>query len=130
MKNKLIIVSICYLFLAQACTKDKKEETVACTLPDSISFKQQVQPLFNQYCNTAGCHSGTTPTGNLNLTDSVAYDQLTRKGKGYIDTLNPSYSLLYAQMVSTTNPMPPTGKLDECKTNLILKWITQKAKRN
>ena len=78
----------------------------------------------------AGCHSGSNPKGNLNLENSESYEQLWRKKSGYIDTLNPSLSVLYASMNSSSNPMPPAGKLDNCTVELILRWIQQKAKNN
>ncbi|HEU4717713.1 MAG TPA: c-type cytochrome domain-containing protein, partial [Bacteroidia bacterium] len=81
-------------------------------------------------CNTAGCHSGTSPAGGLNLEPANAYAQLTSHQGGYIDTLHPEFSLLYSQLISTTTPMPPTGKLDDCTIKLVLKWIQQKAKNN
>ena len=131
MKNKIQLILLGLIGLCiYACKNDQQAETIPCSIPDTVSYKLNVQPLFNQYCNTSGCHSGKNPAGNLNLSDSVSYAQLMRKGKGYIDTLNPNFSLMYAQMTSVSSPMPPTGKLDKCKTDLVLKWITQKAKQN
>ena len=68
--------------------------------------------------------------GNLNLESAVSYGNLLDPQMGYVDTINPSSSLLYNSMNSTSNPMPPNGKLDKCKIELILKWIEQKAKNN
>ena len=117
-----------------SCTKEKAQPVspdvtaISCDTIETVSFSQHIMPLFNQHCNTAGCHGGSSPRGNLNLEGSVAYTQLTTKG--YIDTLKPNFSILYAEMMSTVRPMPPSGKLDTCKTNLVLKWIQQKAKNN
>jgi len=119
-----------------SCTKDKGTPVpkVAVTCPSdtiaTVSFNLHILPIFNTYCNGAGCHSGTSLAGNLNLAPSVAYSQLTQSGKGYIDTANPNYSVLYSQMNSTSSPMPPTGKLDACTINLVYKWIQQKARNN
>jgi hypothetical protein len=123
-----------YLFIAaisfSSCTYEKVEPVVACKTPTTVSFKQDIQPIFDAHCNTAGCHSGNNPEGNLNLEASKSYAQLWRKGKGYIDTLNPKFSVLYASMNSTSNPMPPAGKLDACTLALVLKWIEQKGTNN
>lgn len=81
-------------------------------------------------CAVQGCHSGTSPEANLDLDSASAYTQLAKAGTGYIDTLNPTAGLLYASLVSTTEPMPPTGKLDECRIRLVLKWLQQKAPDN
>ena len=123
---KSTILTIATVLFCCACTHIKMD----CATPTTVSFSQDVVPIFNKNCNTSGCHSGTSPSGNLNLEASVAYAQLTRKGKGYIDTLTPQYSVLYASMNATTNPMPPNGRLDNCTLALILKWVEQKAKNN
>ena len=123
----LIIV---LLFSMVSCTYEKVEPQVVCVNPDIVSFKKDIQPIFDKHCNTAGCHSGNNPSGNLNLEAAVAYSQLSKKNNSYLDTLNPKYSVLYASMNSTGNPMPPNGKLDRCTLDLVLKWIQQKAKNN
>jgi len=99
-------------------------------IPDTVSFNADILPVFRSYCSTSGCHSGSQPEGNLNLEDSVAYSQLHTPGRGYINTTKPEISVLYTQMISTTQPMPPTGNLDDCRINLVLKWIEQGAINN
>lgn len=123
----VILLATCF----SSCLYEKAEVAeVKCDLPDTVSFNRDLLPLFASQCATSGCHSGAHPEGNLNLEASVAYAQLTDSRSGYVDTLNPEFSLLYAQMNSVSDPMPPTGLLDKCKRNLILKWIQQKAKNN
>ncbi len=121
---------ILILFFCCSCTYEKGELNTACISPAVVSFKQDVMPIMNEHCNTSGCHSGSDPAGNLNLEPSVAYAELMDSRSGYVDTINPEYSVLYAQMNSVSNPMPPIGKLDKCTLELILKWIKQKAKNN
>jgi hypothetical protein len=118
------------LFLMASCAYEKVEPQVACASPEMVSFKKDIQPIFDDHCNSAGCHSGANPSGNLNLEPALAYAQLSKKSSGYVDTLNPKHSVLYASMNSTGNPMPPNGKLDRCTLDLVLKWIQQKAKNN
>lgn len=123
---KLLIMTLATVLLCCSCN----HEEAACTPPTTVSFSQDIVPIFNKNCNTSGCHLGTSAAGNLNLEASVAYAQLSKRGKGYIDTLTPQYSILYASMNATTNPMPPNGKLDNCTLGLVLRWIEQKAKNN
>lgn len=125
MSKYLVLLSFSFLF---SCNKAKVEEV--CQTPMSVSFKQDLQPIFNTNCATSGCHSGTKAAGGLNLEASVAYVNLMDTKSGYIDTLDPKAGLLYTSMTSVTNPMPPNGKLGKCTTDLILKWIEQKAKNN
>jgi hypothetical protein len=118
------------LFFMTSCTYEKVEPQVTCVIPDMVSFKKDIQPIFDHHCNSAGCHAGNNPSGNLSLEAAVAYSQLSKKSNGYLDTLNPIHSVLYASMNSSGNPMPPNGKLDRCTLDLVLKWIQQKAKNN
>lgn len=113
-----------------SCTRDSAPPKLDCPLPDTVSFSQDIQALFDANCSTSGCHTGINPAGGLDLSVGQSYSQLTATGSGYIDTLNPKLSLLYSQMTSQSSPMPPTGKLDGCKIALVLKWIEQKAKNN
>lgn len=128
--KQYLLIGCLFLFSVWACKREKVEPHTDCKTPDVVSFKADIQPIFDTHCNTAGCHGGNSPAGNLNLEASQSYTQLWRKKSGYIDTLNPTYSVLYASMNSTSNPMPPTGKLDACTLELVLKWIEQKAKNN
>lgn len=101
-----------------------------CPTPEQVSFSKDVLPVLVNNCATQGCHSGKTPEAGFNLDAAVAYATLSKKGSGYIDTLAPRYSALYSSMASESNPMPPTGKLDRCKLELIEKWMAQEAKNN
>ena len=116
--------------LTDSCTYAHRE-TVPCALPDTVSFSRDIQPIFTTHCNEGvDCHSGSRPGGNLNLEPGKAYAELDDPGSGYLDTIKPRFSLLYAQMISVSMPMPPTGNLDDCTTDLVLKWMEQKAKNN
>ncbi|HEX8546953.1 MAG TPA: hypothetical protein VF691_08335 [Cytophagaceae bacterium] len=108
------------------------EPTKGCTasLPEVVSFKRDIQPIFNKNCNDALCHSGSTPGGKLNLEPSLAYSNLNKTGRGYIDTIKPESSVLYVTLISRSNPMPPNGRLDECSLALIRKWMDQNAPNN
>ena len=120
------------LLALQACTYDKLDVEVDCNevLPDTVSFSKDILPIFEKNCSTSGCHSGAKPEANFNLESSKAYATLTKKGSGYIDTIDPKGSVLYSAMVSVTQPMPPTGRLDKCTLEMIERWMKQKAKNN
>lgn len=119
MKNRLIVLILICGF-SSCKPKDDCE-----TIPSEVSFSKAVQPIFDRSCNTSGCHQGTTPAGGLDLSAAKAYDQLSSVGSGYVKAGNSAGSLLYLQMNSITNPMPPTGKLDACEINLVKGWIDQ-----
>ncbi|MEO6132323.1 MAG: hypothetical protein ABIQ02_10780 [Saprospiraceae bacterium] len=129
-RSLTLIVLIALTGTFSACTYDNQED-IGCTgVPESISFSADVLPIFRSSCSTVSCHSGVEPTGNLNLENGVAYEQLTRVGSGYINTDFPNHSKLYTQLNSLALPMPPAGKLDQCSIDYILKWIEQGALNN
>jgi hypothetical protein len=126
MRISVLVFSLLAL-AAGSCTYDHAGD---CSLPDEVSFSRDIQPIFDAHCTTPDCHAGAAPAGNLNLEAAQAYAALSQPGKGYLDTLTPHFSLLYAQMISVSEPMPPTGNLDDCTTGLVLRWIEQNAKNN
>ena len=99
-------------------------------MPDTVSFSKNIIPLLTTNCAIPTCHSGSKPAGSLNLDASAAYSQLGKSGSGYIDTLNPTYSVLYSSLVSTSTPMPPNESLSTCNLQLIQKWMKQGGKNN
>ena len=109
-----------------SCSSDKLEiAPCASEIPATVSFQKNILPLFHATCSLSGCHTGAFPQAHLNLDDSVAYSQLWKPGKGYVDTINPNFSVLYTRLTDVNRPMPPAGRLDACKIQLILKWIQQ-----
>ena len=125
-KSDFLLLSL-LVFLFFSCNK---EQTEHCKIPAEVSFKNDIQPIFNLNCISSGCHAANKPAGGLNLESAGSYIELLGPKSGYIDTLNPNSSMLYISMTSATNPMPPKGKLDDCTNQLVLKWIQQKAKNN
>ncbi len=138
MPRFLIYSNLCLMMmvvlLSHACTYNKPDikpaVNCASTMPQVVSFTRDIKPILSSNCATAGCHSGSTPEGNLNLEPSLAYSQLKQSGTGYIDTTDPKGSVLYSSIVSVSDPMPPLGKLDPCSIELILKWMQQGALNN
>lgn len=125
MNQKLIIKSLfigaLVAFGAVACTYETLEPVVT-AVPDSVSFKLNIIPVFNKSCNSSGCHgkSGIPP----DLTQQNAYISLTFFG--YVDTDVPAESIFYQKIT--------TGTMKQFATDqdraLILKWIEQGALDN
>ncbi|MBK9981846.1 MAG: hypothetical protein IPP15_05375 [Saprospiraceae bacterium] len=121
---------IIYGITVYSCTYDNLENHPCASAPDMISFSIDIVPVLNTNCSTLLCHSGSEPAANLNLEADKAYNSLQKEGSGYINTANPTHSVVYSQLFSSSKPMPPDGKLDPCSTSLILKWLEQGAKNN
>lgn len=129
MKFLTCIALLMILSLALAdCTKPKAKAEIACTT--TISFRQDIIPIFNSYCAIPACHTGANPTGFLNLDSAAAYDNL-RRGS-YFHAYQPQYSTLYNKVTGGGGAgiMPPTGQLPASLTDKIYCWIQQGALDN
>ncbi len=97
-------------------------------MPDTVSFKNDIVPVFMMSCDQSTCHSGTDSKGRVNLEPAYAYRNLFQHN--LIDTLNPTQSQLYERLTSPNSSMPPGIYLDNCTLKTILTWIEQGAKNN
>jgi hypothetical protein len=120
--NKRLYISMVLLSIACIACNDKE-----CNTSSSLSFANDIQPIFNDNCATSGCHDVSTQKGGLNLSAGSSYAELSQVGSGYINTSNPKSSVLYSSMRSN---MPPSGVLDKCTLEKIEKWMEQGAKNN
>jgi hypothetical protein len=92
----------------------------------TVSFANDIIPIFNQSCNGAGCHN----TGGVppDLSPTNAYNALT--SGGYINTTLPEESELYQWMKGNRNiPMPIDGA-NAAYNAKVLAWIRQGAQNN
>jgi len=92
----------------------------------TISFSEDVIPIFNASCNVSSCHNGSGPSPDLRA--SVAFDNLWEAV--LIDTIEPANSELYLWMTGAKGlAMPPQG-VQPVDAATILQWIDQGAKDN
>lgn len=117
----MILLAAGFMLALNSCSYDwiEYEEPV---IPDTVSFKSDIVPIFNQSCNASGCHSagGFDP----DLSPENAYGDLINGG--YIDTANPEGSTLYLSIASgsmKTYAQPGDAEL-------ILEWIKDGANNN
>ena len=91
-------------------------------IPETVSFSNDIIPIFNNGCNTSVCHGpGSKPP---DLSPDNAYNSLM--DGGYVDTTTPEASILYTSMKSGSMKFYTTPG-DE---DLILAWIEQGAENN
>jgi hypothetical protein len=93
-------------------------------LPEEVSFKDDIIPVFNSSCNTTGCHSAGHFV--VDLTPENAYQDLF--AKNMIDLENPPQSLLYTALIETGGTHE--GRSTPSQQQLILKWLEDGAKDN
>ena len=118
-----IIASLLLVTILNACYYD--EVVVFVGLPTNVSLKNDVVPIFNSNCTSAGCHDAV-PAYAPSLVQDKAYNALVNGN--FINTNQPDKSLLYTTMLS--GGMPPSGPLGTNDLKIILGWITEGAKNN
>ena len=86
---------------------------------DTISYSQDIQPIFNAKCNS--CHSGVNPV----LTSSVSYNSLV--SGNYVVANSPATSELYI-VCKAGGSM--SSYVSSAQLLLISRWITAGAKND
>jgi hypothetical protein len=130
---KRILTLVIVAFLFASCDDTITVQTVDNTvIPSSnVSFGKYIYPLFQAKCAFSGCHSGSDPAGNLDLTswvNATAYPDIISPG-------SPETSRLVWAIDDTPGIplMPPlnTGlALTENQRQGIKTWIKEGAKDN
>jgi len=115
------IIILAILATLLSCQNKKITDPV----PVNVSFSTDIMPVFNQSCNTAGCHAPGYSAPDL--TSPNAYADLLKYN--LIDTLIPENSVLYKRMVDSEQPMPTAGVLTY-EASMVLVWIREGAKDN
>ncbi len=93
-------------------------------IPETVSFSEDVIPIFNAKCNGSGCHASGFPI--LDLSPANAYDDLFRKNQINLDT--PEESPLYVKLVESGSTHQGRSTAQEQAT--ILEWINKGAQNN
>ena len=116
-KGQLILILVA-LSLFSSCTKDSIESLNPCDTV-AITYSGVVQPILEVNCY--GCHSGSSPRGNVSLDnyDDVKVVALDGRLGGTVN-YEPGYS-----------PMPQMrDQLDSCYLYYINTWIEEGAPNN
>jgi hypothetical protein len=108
--------------------------TVAVTPPPSYTFVADVLPILRSNCQS--CHSGRSPSGGLDMSDSAAYGNLVNVASGQLrgtDRIEPSdsarsYLAMKIQATHTAaggsgTQMPPRTSLTRESVAIITGWI-------
>jgi len=114
----------------------------ACSTSGAVSFKNDVAPILQAACTSAGCHSGMKPKENLALTSAVAYSELVNVtasqcggARKLVVPGSPSSSYLIQKLlgvgVCTGTQMPKAGQgLPQNQLDLISDWVCSGAPNN
>lgn len=110
--------SLSFLVVAQKDKTNFKQAAVDVDLKDVdeskvgsgsvVTYTSHIKNILTTNCTK--CHGGSTPRAGLDLTTY----QNTKSNSAKINS----------RMNSSSNPMPPTGKLDQATLDLVAKWIS------
>ena len=115
------------IFTLAGCYKDKTVIFDTGTeITRTVSYASDIIPIFNNSCNTSGCHSSGGKSPDLSAPN--AFISLTNGG--YMNTTDAESSGLYLWMTGKKGtPMPVSG-VNKDYNALVLAWIKQGAKNN
>lgn len=95
---------------------------------DTVYFVNDIQPLINASCATAGCHDNQTAEHDVKLT---SYENIIQKGK--VKPFRPNDSELYEVLFEDGDdlmPPSPQSPLTNAQKEMIRTWILQGARNN
>ena len=123
-----LLFLVALALLGTACENDIGPLIIEPENPSTVSFKEDIQPIFNTSCNS--CHDEFHQY--LDLRACCAYDQLLNSGTGapYINIEDPGASKLYRHLTGDLLIMPLFGPLPDHEINLVLRWISEGALDN
>jgi mono/diheme cytochrome c family protein len=82
----------------------------------AVKYSTAISSMMTNHCTN--CHGGSSPQAGLKL---ESYSDLVTNGRA-------SSSL--QRMKNSSNPMPPSGKIDDCNINKLAAWINQGSQNN
>jgi stigma-specific protein Stig1 len=112
-----------------------------CSCGPTVSFANQVQPIFSASCASAGCHTGVKPAASLSLSSGYAYAALVNvpasscSGRIRVTPSAVPQSYLMNKLlgidICSGTQMPKTGAaLATSEINTISAWICEGAPKN
>ena len=119
----MLIVSLTMISSCEYGFIDFEEEDPNIDPTEELSFSEKIIPIFNNKCNTTGCH--TAGHFSVDLTPENAWKDI--HDKGLVDIENPADSKFYTKIA---NPGTHDNRSLPNEQQLILKWITEGAKDN
>ena len=80
----------------------------------AVKYSTEIASMMTNHCTN--CHGGANPSAGLRLEN---YNDLVLRGQASLQ-----------RMKSSSNPMPPSGKIDDCNINKLATWINQGSLNN
>lgn len=122
----LLLIFLACTALLIGCYKNKTVYQDVPAITRTVTFSQDIIPIFNKSCNLSGCHGagGQVP----NLTPAAAYNSLIIGN--YVNKANPEESYIYLKMTGKKGTVMPPSGMNKDYNALMLAWIKQGALNN
>lgn len=132
----VLVMSLISLLFAWGCDHEQPLESQNQGLESTFSSIQQ--NIFNRKCAIPGCHTGSAPGGNLNLSAGAAYNNLINVNSSYgpprVAPGDLDNSVLYQKITGNSqfgSRMPLGGSaLSQEEIKAIADWILAGAPNN
>jgi len=127
--NLLVLLFITTMGFLSSCTYDWIEYPAPPPIDTTviISFKTDVEPIWNNGNNCTSCHKTGGSMPNPDLETGKAYNSIN--SMGLVDLNNPEASIIYDHIAPSTNTHK-WKKYDATQAQTILVWIQQGGKNN
>ena len=132
MNNQLFILLISFLFLN--CINNIEDQIPEIT-DEIISYASQIQPVFNNSCGGAGCHTNGGTANGVNLNNHQTTLNSVGASYGTLivvpgDAENSPLADKLRPNPDKGNQMPLNGSLSSSDIGNIIAWINQGAQDN
>lgn len=130
--HKLINISILFFFLAVIVISCDDTVVSDVDIPsENVSYSEHIQPIFNNYCMSSGCHNTEDNAGGIRLT---SYGELFAVPFLVIPGAAEESTLYLSVNGQTANIMPPpygsSIPLTDNQIDGIRVWIEEGAEAN
>ena len=122
----MVLVCLGFLTLVGCYKTETVVKETGDEITRTVSFTQDLVPIFNASCNSSGCHNAGGKSPDLSPVN--AYGALTNGG--YVNTGDPEGSELYLWMTGKRGAPMPTSGINPDYNSLVLAWIKQGALNN
>ena len=124
--KKLIIIG-CTIIAFAGCYNDKYDQLYPTPTPSkgttntcdttTVSYTTEIKPIFDQSCNTSGCHAAGSGSTGYDFTDTTVLKTQAKNGS-IVQDIN------FAPSGRGHNNMPYGGsKITACSINKITRWV-------
>jgi cytochrome c5 len=116
MKYILFSMVIALSIFVVSCKNNSVEALSNGSICDTtaVKYSTTISSMMTNHCTN--CHGGSSPLAGIKL---ESYNDLFAHGQ-----------LSLQRMKNSSNPMPPSGKIDDCNINKLAAWINQGSKNN